>query len=364
MFDAAKLSKVPAQSELYYWADYVELLCLVDTDGAFSAARLAEAAKVADDFMATSPDAQDADPSDVAEGLSAVEPDIDTLTDVDPPVESDRDTAEVGNGTPDSYADFGRAAEVTDNRYLWARNIFRLLVARQATLEDKYPFEVDAASLRITRTELTEERRTYVYYLCCSLLPYVPSGAMQRLTSSFERVSLDVLRQLVPATAEVDLFGTARGSDASRFTGNLFTRLEGLCEELRGVMIAEPQDFHPSDTADNGLDLVAWLPMHDRAPGVPAYFCQCACGREWDPKQYSVTQARWANFMQLKSPAVSVTFMPHYYRKPGDHWYASADLGGLLIDRLRAIRFLTNVPSGSLPNSLVDEAWSFRRTVV
>ncbi len=94
-----------------------------------------------------------------------------------------------------------------------------------------------------------------------------------------------------------------------------------LAEELRGVVVADPVDFHPRDTADNGLDLVAWIPMTDPGKGTVSFFAQCACGKQWDGKQYEASHQRWREFLALKSPSTKWTFIPHYFRKPGSFWY-------------------------------------------
>jgi len=103
--------------------------------------------------------------------------------------------------------------------------------------------------------------------------------------------------------------------------------------------------------------------MEDPAEGVLVLFGQCACGRKWDGKQYEAAYVRWRNFVELKSPSVDTTFIPHYYRKPGESWYSASDVQGLLVDRLRALRLLGDDAVRHLPADLVDEFVAFKRPI-
>ena len=79
----------------------------------------------------------------------------------------------------------------------------------------------------------------------------------------------------LPSTAEVDIYGTSRSEVDSRFTGTQFERLNSLATTLRGKVLWESIDFHPRDRGDNGLDIVAWIPLGDEATAY-AFFARCA----------------------------------------------------------------------------------------
>lgn len=358
--------RVPAQSELYHWADYVELLCLADQDGQFSAERLAQIADFADDLMETSPDAQDTALGDVLEQLT----------------EGQTEHADEGQqgwdasvtagqrqplGDPESefdWLDFGRDAEVADDRYVWCQRLFKLLSDREDSLGDAYPFQVEAGTMRISRKTSSDDRLLYVFYLACSSLAFVDKKTMQELTSQFEVVSAEVLRNMLPPPIEVDSYGTARGLTSSRFEGVPYKRLEGLAKELRGKVMCDARDFHPRDRADNGLDLVAWLPMADAGKGVPAFFSQCACGDRWEAKQFEAGYDRWKEFISLTSPPIKVTFIPYYYRNLREQWYVDSDVSGVLVDRLRSLRFVSAEVLSAFPRDLAVRAWDFRLSPV
>ena len=169
------------------------------------------------------------------------------------------------------YGDYGRAAEVRDSRRRWMEDVFQLLQSRAALFGEIYPFEVASDSFSLELRERTDERLAYVFYLGCSSLRYVDKKTEGVLTKLFEAVSADVLELLLPAPFVTDLFGTARGKRPSQFSGTLYKRIVALARELNGKVVVDEVDFHPRDTADNGLDLVAWMPASDHQPGVLSF---------------------------------------------------------------------------------------------
>lgn len=126
--------------------------------------------------------------------------------------------------------------------------------------------------------------------------------------------------------------------------------------------MVEEVDFHPRDTADNGLDLVAWMPPTDKQPGVLSFFAQCACGTGWDAKQSEPSyQHRWHRFISLLSAPTPLIFIPFAFRKVGGHCYADADVDIMLIDRLRALSVYASEfgVSQTVPLDFVETAWDF-----
>ncbi|WP_157516476.1 hypothetical protein [Oerskovia enterophila] len=336
-------------------------MCLVDIDQHFSAERLATLANFADDLMATSPDAQDGDSSDIVaallgESVYAIDNSLNELLSLP----TDIDDEDPDDALP---AAFGRESELTDDRARWCGDIFELLRDRERALGDRYPFRIDPRYARIELATVTKEARAYIFYLCCSSLGTVPKSEMAKLTSLFELLSGKVLAHVLPATAEIDHYGTAGGRSNSRFSGSAHQRLTALAGELRAQVLAPAKDFHPRDSGDNGLDIVAWIPMLDGQKGVAAVFVQCACGRRWDGKQYEASYARWKEFLHLTSAPINITCIPHYFRSVGEEWYAGSDVSGILIDRLRALRFLPPAAITDEYETVIEAALSFRLDV-
>lgn len=366
MFDPAKVLSPPAQNEIHFWADYVEMLCMIDPDGEYSADRLATDRGFAADFKATSPDAQDADFDDVADALVGAEsPTEDLFGAIDEYGEQELDGDDVDDVDRDFTTDgnassYGRAAEVMDNKYQWSKMVFEYLKGRETLLGARYPFVIDSRAMSIKRDDTNPNSLRYVFLLCCSLLKYLP-GSIQRLTKLFEVVSFTALRALLAESAEVDLYGTSQDHVQSRFTGTPFERLTGLAAEIGSKVIVSKSDFNPKDHGDNGMDIVAWFPMGDNAAGSPTFFAQCACGVEWERKQFEASYQRLSQFLQFKSPPATLTFIPFLFRRPGGEWYADSDVSSILMDRHRILAALgaTDIPDAAA--SFAQEAWDSRR---
>ncbi len=266
----------------------------------------------------------------------------------------------------EDYEQVGREAELRDQRARWCEDLYQLITHRAKVLGEAYPFDLEEPSLSLRRRDASSQRLWYVYFLACSLLAYIPKKGRSALTSSFEVVSAAVLAGIVPDWAVVDVFGTARGLQQSQFKGRLYKRIKGLSKELGGKVIVSRSDFHPNDSADNGLDLVAWVPLPGGRQGVPAFFGQCACGTGWRGKQSEADyHARWKNYIALTAPPVTVTFIPYFFRKVGGHWYAASDVDSVLIDRMRAMLLATSgaVSMERLPLDEARKAWNFRASV-
>ena len=356
MFKQDRLGSLPKQSEMHHLADYMELLCLTDPDGEYGVERLGEKYLFATDLQEVSPDAQDSDDIDIIERLAGID-----VEDEPEEPQTDEDASELEDLL--EYEAFGRDAELRDVRDRWCWDVFALLIHRSEVCADNYPFTVNVDERSISLRDATPERLFYTYLLLCSSLRYVPKRVEGKLTKSFERVSADVLRGLLPDRAVVDVFGTARGKDKSQFSGTLYKRIGRLAKTLGGRRIVSAKDFHPRDTADNGLDIAAWIPLPGGREGQPTFFGQCACGTGWRGKQHEADYGtRWKDFIHLTSPPTTITFIPYFFRKPGGHWYARADVNTIVIDRMRMMMLAaeTEVPMTSVPFDLAYAARAYQ----
>ena len=115
-----------------------------------------------------------------------------------------------------------------------------------------------------------------------------------------------------------------------------------LSEDLRCRVLIEKESISEQNTGDNGLDLVAWLPLPDKSKGLPMAFAQCACGAsDWRMKQSEVSEERWGQILELASPISNWTIIPFCYHNPQGVWETPHHVNkGVLIDRLRLFELL------------------------
>lgn len=282
----------------FHWADYVELLCLVNPD-----------------VMVTEADVLDRLPF------------------------------------PDAV-DQG-VAELHDK---WDERVdtwFQHLDYRQGSFGDAYPFEFSSSSsgnvLRL-RDPLTPDQELYLTLLySANLWSVLPWKKM--FTDSFEVISLWALKQHLPNTASVRLFGSNSLTDAEMAEAGvkvdhyvettLWSRMKALAETLREEVIAKESEYPPSNTGDGGLDIVAVFLPGDKEPGMFIVFGQCACTVEWETKQFSSHWVNWRDKIRFLALPLNAVFIPHCFRNTDGQWHARKSISGtVMFDRLRIVQLL------------------------
>jgi hypothetical protein len=293
-----------AQFDIHHWADWTELCCLENMDGAVSRKdmekRLRESGE--DDK------AEIIDPEDPA-GLSIDPEDEDIIFD----------------------------DAITERVASW----FKHLAGRAEHFGNSYPFELSQANGEISlRTQLNDAQRLYLLLLVMANLHYFGTLTSD-LTADFERLSTKALRNLLPAGAQVHIFGKG-GAGSNRYTGNVWNRIQQLAADLRAALLAAAADFPPQSTGDVGVDLVAWVPWRDVERGTIVIFAQCACTPQWNEKQHSSNPATWcAHKMAPSCMPLNAVFTPYFLRRHDGTWQRPADMGPYLhIDRLRLSHLL------------------------
>jgi hypothetical protein len=301
-------AKLPDSGEIHLWADAVELRCLVNPDMMFSKADIAACVtqetgmrQGMDDY---SQDYEEPRPKDLPEDLRE------------------------GVGLED---------------------VFRHLRYRRAAFGESYPFQVSGEGDILKRqAELTEAQRLYVFLLLASSLRNIDKKAQSVFTSGFELACAEALASHLPPGSQVRIFGKNPMKPAGPYSCRLRERVRLLARELLDDFVGRDEDFHPKDTGDNGLDLVAWIPFSDGASGFLRIFGQCACSPDdWKVKQDSCDARNWRNFIKFSTTPVVMTFIPFCFRGANGRWYQSADIhDSVLMDRLRLLSLLADRADG------------------
>ena len=298
------LARLPGSPHLHRWADWAEALCIYE--GMLTAPDLStEVEKRADSLHVEAED-------DVEPGLGGVES-------LKTPFKSD--------------------AEFSDAVTQRASDTFALLAARAAEYGDQYPFELDDAGRRLTLRNLQPNRGLYLFLLTCSTFRYLDDAATQTdLAGRFEWLSLQALRAQLPARAEVHLFG-ANPQPGARYDVGLRDRVRRLGGDIREELLIDVDREFPSDSGDNGLDLVGWLDQPDASPGLAISFGQCACTPQWVSKQHSSSHAAWNPAFRFTVPPANFCFIPFDFRGTDGDWYLRTSIqGSVVIDRRRLLK--------------------------
>lgn len=313
------LDRAPRRSDIYLWADYIELRCWLNPDGYFSLDDAEEALQESADYNAGNED--------------AVEP-----------------------AAPEEWIDkmSGR----------WSA-CERALRRRAESFGAAYPFRLAEDYRGIEKSEVADhsDARWYRFLLIASALQYV--SRHNATASAFEEASLAVFRNLLPHGSEVHGFWPGAG----RYPLEAPARLTQLAADLRGKPAFSDNAFRAGDRGDSGLDLVAWHPLWDQRNRIPVALAQCGCSVEdWKTKPMSTSRDKLIPLLGLSTSEWGrYYFMPHDMHGGGERWAdgTDGDLPAVIVmDRLRILRaaqqFATPLPQRALDRVAEFDAQTFR----
>lgn len=297
------LTRLPKKNQdVHIWVDYVELLCLFNIDGIVTKA-------------------------EVVDRLQENEYLLDS---------ADEDTV--------GFADDATVSETKDKEETQIDDWFLHLSYRTGALDTFYPFILskNGDSLALVN-DLTLKHKLYIFLLAASNLRYFPKY-VYKITNAFERMSLVALKEMLPHSAQVHLFRPSGDVVNRHYQGNVWSRINNLAEDLRERVLVNEDHFSPSNSGDEGLDLVGWVPVGDETTGgMLSIFGQCACTEEWVTKQHSSSMDSWRSKITFTSPAANMIFIPFCFRTATGEWCQPKDIHqSILIDRVRLAYFLSD----------------------
>ncbi|GBU15446.1 hypothetical protein AwPolaro_08240 [Polaromonas sp.] len=285
---------------------------------------------------------------------------------LDTPTAYDDDPSAMLEANTDPNEEADHSADAQESL---AANCFDQLRWRARTFDADWPFTIDAHAQEIyLKEKLNPQHYLYLQLLLSSLLKYCPKTRRKTYTGSFEALSLQVLTALMPAGAEVHAFGAGH---STRYTGNLFARLQKLAADVRGDLRLTEKDFSKNDVGDAGLDLVAWHGLHDGRGHIPIALAQCGCTADgWPNKMLAASPAMLGKKLVVDHDWATYYFMPLDLTDERDGkilWQEPRYMSAVIvIDRLRLLRLADTIAPSKLQSArtieAVDEALSLRMT--
>lgn len=310
--------------DTYAWADFVELLCMLNKDHEVSKADV-----------------------------------IDRI----------KERRDLGEGLEDDPSAGPTAAEKKDIHPLRAANFFTHLQYRAGAFGDSYPFDVSAGGDLVSmKGGITTAQKLYIFLLVSSNLRYVKPEYRVTLTTSFETVSHQALKRLLPDAAEVHVFG-ANELRTGRYAGSKWEKINRLAKDIREDLKVKETHYKSNDMGDQGLDLVAWVPFEDKAQGLLLAFAQCACTSEdWSKKQGSSSRAAWNSTLTFMVFPLNLVFIPIAFRDSFGLWHQPQKIHeSVVIDRVRLLYLLrgrTNFFEADPSYQIVKEILEEREALV
>ncbi|MGG9960208.1 hypothetical protein [Ferruginibacter sp. SUN106] len=304
------LSKKPAVTKSSIWADYLELLCLANIDGELSdedvIKRLAIRLR------------------DLKEG---------SATEISEDEELDSDAGEKASNR----------SRISDKWETELRDWFAVLIMRQASYKDFYPFVVTEREICLKKNKLSLKNKLYIYLLLCSNLNLFSKLESNQLSNSFELLSLEAFKNVMPNDAEVHLFGKNPLNKTGPFRGSLslWEKIHNLASHVNESVSQRmhKEDFPSSNTGDGGLDIVGWIPTNDTLPSKLIFLVQCACG-EWSKKVHESSPEDWGMRIDFTTTTVNNIFIPFCFKQANGGWQKAADIRkAFLVDRKRILDY-------------------------
>jgi hypothetical protein len=198
-----------------------------------------------------------------------------------------------------------------------------------------YPFEIQPGLIRLKASWKSS--------------PYIALLLLSATKPTTGHYGTAVLFERICRYAALEYFGgTRNGTQAIRFGSprraphaKLHQAVDDLCTRL--LEGGGCRQRHLADhTGDNGLDIVAWRPFHDRKEGKLVAFGQCAAGADdWEEKLSELDgekfAQKWFSHMLVTKP-VRLFFLPR--RVSRERWENAGIDGGILFDRCRIVSCL------------------------
>lgn len=224
-----------------------------------------------------------------------------------------------------------------------AEDVMSLISYRKSVFTNFYPFSISEDEKSIsTVSDLTTEHKLYLSLVFSSSLG-IFGDYTSKLTSSFERLSFEALKTILPKQSNVLLFGSSNVESLEGKAKNdlLWNKINLLAKNLRETVNIKETDFSDRDRGDGGLDIYGWISLGDENRHFPIYFCQCACTPEWVSKQHSSKYDVWSELITLAIYPHNIIFIPYSYRKSNGEWHDNKKIHkSIMMDRQRLIYLL------------------------
>jgi hypothetical protein len=310
------LKQIPNKnkSDIYYYIDYLELVTLFSKDKFLTKDSANDLFK---DQMNL---------SDVISNLEMEEdPGLNEFSDEDDVAveENENDEDEIANNT---YED-----ESIIDIY------FQNIEYRIKQYGDFYPIKISGKIISVV-DNFSEKHLYYIFLLLSANLHYT-GFYKSDLTADFEKVALSAIEKYIPG-GKYGIFGISGNSIVK---GKIIKRIRGLIEELGERESPYLKDKIDYKRGDAGLDVYAYFPFEDKLGSKLIVFGQCACGDNWEKKQYESKIDRWGNYAKFLSNPINCIFIPLDFHNIDGGWHDPTYIeNSILLDRKRILDLFIN----------------------
>lgn len=258
------------------------------------------------------------------------------------------DSDSEGNHKREDDTDLDGISGEDDDIFLDA--IIEEISDRERALDDAYPFQFDGSGLKLKlKDDLTDGG--YIYLLCLFLSN---PKADDIFDGSWLPEINDHARDLLQVSATMAAAGEAAGCAIS-FGWPRPNQNPPFLEKLRevyalmgeGILVENPWPGTSPSPKDAEIDVIAWTPRPDKAPGTFYLLGQVASGGNWRGKSMKTAAERFHKDWFLRQPVSTVNpsiFIPHDIKSTSDFkrkdiLHSETTEFGTIFDRLRLPKF-------------------------
>lgn len=251
-------------------------------------------------------------------------------------------------------------AEQRDKDESFLQTIFLLVEERIYSYADHYPFSYDGTILRIKAT-LTIKNKLYLSLLFSSKLNLFKDFKSE-LTTEFETISFNVLKEFLPQNSILKEFGKN-----TSYTGNAISKIRQLATDLDlDIDEYELSGVNDRNQQERGLDLIGWIPFNDGCKNKIIFLAQCACGKEYESKQHDTR--RFEHYLDFyKTKPQHTMFIPYSLINVSAKKFYHSDLienDYLIFERKRIIELHNRDLNGSASFNIVESFLNYQRPAV
>ena len=257
-----------------------------------------------------------------------------------------------------------RSAEADDDNELFIDSIFNVISERVLSFGEFYPFVVKSQGVKLKAgVEQDEKMKIYLALLLSSNLNYFPQFEPE-LTTEFEEISYRALLNYLPQSPKSIIKQFGKNTD---YIGNAENKITDLAKDLR-ILINEDEIFGVVEgNKERGLDVIGWIPFHDRIPNMLVILAQCSCGKEWYKKQSETERyENYYRFYRLKP--IHTMFIPYALAQNHTGFYQRDELAPnrLLFERGRILQFIEDASFVAAMNTniIVERCIAFQEDVI
>ena len=226
------------------------------------------------------------------------------------------------DGSTDAIYSGNNAGEKTDEIRSKIDDWYNIVQSRASLFGSSYPFNIDEFGISL-KSRRVQSRNLYLVLLLSSNLDYA-QNFMSDLTDWFEVFSAGITKKMYPTNkfAQIYKFGKGKNLTNNRYSGTVLEKLKKLKTDLHleftktfDADCNQPGFISKYSTGDYGLDIVAWLDYGDNESMSPFLFGQCACGQNWENKQFEAHHTVWQNIFEFHNPPQTALYIPRSWRR-------------------------------------------------